>query len=72
MRYWTIQENAAESGRARRLEEARVLENPEVLGDGWEGHVVRRGEFPHRAVALRQALQHGAPNGVGERGEDRV
>jgi hypothetical protein len=31
----------------RRLEQARLLENTKVLGEGWQSHLIRLGEFGH-------------------------
>ena len=31
----------------RRLEQARLLENTKVLGEGWQSHPIRLGEFGH-------------------------
>jgi len=31
----------------RRLEHARSLENTKVLGEGWQSHLIRLGEFGH-------------------------
>src|ERR1041385_5323503 len=54
------------------LEQPRLLQHPEVPGDGGQAHVVRRGEVAHGAVALRQPGDDAAPDGVGEGREDRV
>src|SRR5437773_2302286 len=52
--------------RLRLLQEADLLQRPEVLGDGREAHVVRRRQLAHRALAFGELLDDRAPNRVGE------
>ena len=47
-------------------DQAGVLEHLQVLGDGLEGHVVRRGDRVDRGVAHRQPGDDVAPGRVGE------
>ena len=49
--------------------QAGVLEHLEVLGDGLDGHVVRRGELVDGGVPDGQPGHHVAPGGVGQRRE---
>lgn len=53
-------------------DETDALEVPEMLVDGRERHVERRGERAHRRLLAGEALQDRAPRGVGQRGEDPV
>src|SRR5215467_4622919 len=51
-------------------DQARPLENLEVLRDGRLRHLERLGQLPHGRLAVGQAGQDGAPGGVGESRED--
>lgn len=53
-------------------QQPRVLQDPEVLGDGWEGHVEGLGQGRHRGLAPRQALQDRAPGRIGQGGKGGV
>ena len=49
-----------------------VSENSEVLDEGRQRHLERRGQFANGRWALAQPLQHPPPGGIGKRPEDAV
>ena len=60
---------AAAAGDARPAaasDEARALENFEMLRDAGKAHLEGRGQFRHRRLAQRQPRQNSAPRGIGE------
>ncbi len=56
----------------RPLDEARILQNAQMLDDARQRHAERLGQFAHRALALAEPDQHGPARRVGERAEDGV
>src|SRR5579863_7553735 len=53
-------------------DEAGVLQDFEMLGDGGQAHVERFGEFCDRGLSGREAREDGAPRGVGKGGESQA
>jgi serine/threonine-protein kinase RsbW len=51
-------------------DEPGVLEDPQVLVDGLQRHLVRLGQLAHSRVALREPGHHVAPGRIREGGED--
>jgi hypothetical protein len=54
------------------LEKSRLLQDPKVLGDGGQAHVVRSGQIAHAAIPFREPRDDGASNGVRKGHENRV
>ena len=54
------------------LDQAGVCEHAKVLGDRWQGHRVRPGEFGHGPLAARQFGEHGPAGRVRQRREGAV
>jgi len=54
------------------LDEARVLQDAEVLEEAGQRHVERFGQLAYRRVAFAQPDEHGAARRVGQRAEHRV
>jgi hypothetical protein len=57
---------------ARARDQAGVLENAKVLGNGRQRDVERLGELGHGRLAVGEARHHRAPGGIGERAKRRV
>src|SRR5262245_33321190 len=53
-------------------DQARLLQDPDMLGDGADGHSERLGEFGHRRLTAREPGQDSAAGWVGESGEGRA
>src|SRR5215470_18500578 len=57
---------------ARACDQARTLENLQVLGDRRQADIERFGEFQHRGLAEREARKDRAPRRIGEGCEGRA
>src|SRR6266568_5075632 len=57
---------------AAALDQARALENLEVLGHGGQAHVERLGQFQDRGFPRGEAREDRAPRGIGEGGKGRA
>ena len=53
-------------------DEPGVFEHAEVLVDGRQGHLERRGELPKRRFGARETLEHRTAAAVGKRLEYRI
>ena len=53
-------------------DEARILQNTEMLDESRQRHAEWLGELTHRAFAMPELREHRTPRGVGECAEDDV